>query len=363
MVIDVPMRSRWAAFVDGIDFSSERARESLSLGAGVIALAVVSLVTLVVFRLQSLPIAGEASIGQHGAIASAFVAIVAFAAGRWIMPRERGARRVLNVLDVVALAVAHSVIALLTWTLAVEILDRALIGVVIYGIPGVILAGAMGAITAYVVFQSATRMRPALMARVLVLFFVEGVVGSMLAASDPQWWNDDFSALGVTGDASALTFNLTLIVAGLIITTLGRRAPLGIPTTHEHGIARVRLSLVVVGILLALVGALPADTFYWPHTAFAVGIAVVFGVLVILLPRWIPTMPAAFVMLGRMGIGILAVLFVLFGVSYYTLTAVELVAGSLILTWISLFIRSAAALRRDFAEDSAVRKQHQGCAS
>jgi hypothetical membrane protein len=255
------------------------------------------------------------------------------------------------------------VIALLTWTLMVEILDRALIGVLIFGIPGVILAGAMGAITAYIVFQSATRMRPASMARVLVLFFVEGVVASMLAASDPQWWNDDFSALGVTGDASALTFNLTLIVAGLIITTLGRCAPLGIPTTHEHGIDRVRLSLVVIGILLALVGALPADTFYWLHTAFAVGIAVVFGVLVVLLPRWIPTMPAAFVMLGRMGIGILAVLFALFGVGYYTLTAVELVAGSLILAWINLFIRSAAAIRRDFADDSAVQRQHQGCSA
>jgi len=207
------------------DTSSERARESLSLSVGVIALMVVSLFTLVIFRLRSLPIAEEGSIGKHGAMASAFVAILAFAAGRWFMPRPRGARHMLNVLDAASLAAAHSAIALLKWTLVVEILDLALIGAVIFGLPGVILAGAMGATTAYVVFQSATRMRPASIAVVLALFFVEGVVASMLAASDPQWWNDDFSALGVTGDASAATFNLTLIVAGLIFTTLERMLP------------------------------------------------------------------------------------------------------------------------------------------
>ena len=95
------------------------------------------------------------------------------------------------------------------------------------------------------------------------------------------------------------------------------------------------------------------------HTAFAVGIAVVFAVLVALLPRWIPAMPKPFVIFGWLIIGILAVLFLLFGVGYYTLTAVELVAGTLVLAWINLFIRNAAAIQRDFADDAAAPKRDQ----
>ena len=50
----------------------------------------------------------------------------------------------------------------------------------------------------------------------------------MLTASDPQWWKNNLSALGMTDDISSLAFNLTLIVAGIIVTTLARYA------THGH---------------------------------------------------------------------------------------------------------------------------------
>jgi len=352
MAIALPRRSRWTTTVAGIDTSSERGRESLSLAVGTIALILVALSTLVIFRVQSLPIAGVGSIGNYGATASALVAIVAFAVGRSIMPRPVGTGRVLNVLDVAMLAFAHGVIALLTWTMVAGIIERAFIDALVFGLPSILVAGAMAAITAYVVFYSALHMNLALLAVVLAMFFVEGVLLSMLAASDPHWWKDDFSALGMADDGSGAAFNVTLIVAGLIITGLARRAPLGIPTTHSHGIARVRVCLVLVGISLSLVGALPADAFYVIHTGFAFGMAVAFGVLLTMLPRWIPGMPVAFVALGWLFILILVTLFAMFAVGYYTLTAVELVAGILILAWINLFIRSASAVRRDFGDDA-----------
>ena len=75
--------------------------------------------------------------------------------------------------------------------------------------------------------------------------------------------------------------------------------------------------------------------------------AVVFGVLVIRLPAWIPGIPRPFVALGWLFIAAIVVLAVFFVVRYYTLTAVELVAGILVFTWIILFIRNAAALETD----------------
>ncbi len=74
------------------------------------------------------------------------------------------------------------------------------------------LAGAAAALTAYVTYYSATHLDLQLLATVLAVFLVLGVLASMLTASDPQWWKENLSALGMTDDLSARAFNLTLIV-------------------------------------------------------------------------------------------------------------------------------------------------------
>lgn len=342
----------------GIDTSSEQGRESLALGVGAIAFTVVGLLTLVVFRLQPLPITGSGSIGHYGAVSSALVAAAAFVAGRCVMPLPPGSRRSLNVLDVAALAFAHAVIALVTWTLTAELIDAGFIDALVFGLPSMLISGTMAAITAYAVFSSATQMNLVSLATVLAVFLVAGVVASTLTASDPHWWKEDLSALGMTDDASALAFNLTLIVGGVIVTTLARHAVRSIPTAHQHGVARLRLCMILLGILLALVGLFPADAFYGLHTGFAAAMAVVFSVMVALLPRWIPRMPRLFIALGWLFIAILVVHFILFAVGYYILTAVELVVGILVITWIILFIFNATAAKRDFRREKRTRVTH-----
>lgn len=342
-------RSRRIVAAEREGASAERTLESLGLGVGTVAFVVVAIVALLVFRLQDAPISGPGSVGQFSAIASAAAAMVAFAVGRFVVHRGEGAPAltVLDYLDVAALALAHGVIALLSWTLLAVILEDAFVGAEVYAVPLLVLSGAAGAVTAYLVFSSAAHMDLPLLAVILAVFLVEGVLASMLTASDPNWWQDNLSALGMTGDLSAMTFNLTLIVAGFIVTTLARYATRGIPTSHAHGIRWVRLCLILVGVFLGMVGVFPVDRFFVIHTGFASGMAVVFGLLVILLPRWIPGIARSFVVLGWVFVAAIAVLSVYFAVGYYTLTAVELVAGILIFTWIILFIRNAAALEND----------------
>jgi hypothetical membrane protein len=169
----------------------------------------------------------------------------------------------------------------------------------------------------------------------------------MLTASDPLWWKDNLSALGMTNDLSAKTFNLTLIVAGILVTTLARYATRGIPTPHPNGVKSVRTCLVIVGIFLGLVGVFPVDQFFALHTGVASGMTVAFAVLVFAMHRWIPGMSRTFLLLGYVFVAVIVVLAVFFAVGYYTLTAVELVAGVVVFTWIILFIRTADALKRD----------------
>ncbi|MDZ8275206.1 DUF998 domain-containing protein [Microbacterium aquimaris] len=338
-----------AAARDEFGGTTERSMESLSLSAGVVAFVVVALLSLPVFRLEAAPIAGPGSIGQFVAIASAAVALVAFGAGRAILriAQRRARLKLLDYLDVAALALAHAIIALLTWTVLATILERSFIGAEVYPVALVALAGATAFVTAYVVFYSATHMDLSLLAIILAVFLVEGVITAMLTASDPQWWKLNLSALGMTDDLSAFAFNLTLIVAGFIVTTLARYVTVGIPTPHPHGARNTRISLIVVGVFLTCVGIFPVDDFFVLHTSVASGMAVAFGVLVIALKWWIPGIARAFLTLGWVFIAVIAVLAIMFATGVYTLTAVELVAGVLVFAWIILFIRNAAALQAD----------------
>ncbi|KRA25351.1 hypothetical protein ASD65_13650 [Microbacterium sp. Root61] len=327
--------------------SQHRSLESLSLAIAVIAFILAAAVALPVFKLQAAPISGEGSIGQYAAIASAVVAVLAFIAGRYVVRHPGRRLTVLDILDVAALAFAHAIIALLSWTLLGVILEHGFIGADVFPLPLLVLAGASAAVTAYVVFYSATHMDLQLLAVVLALFLVEGVIASMLTASNPEWWKDNLSALGMTNDISSLAFNLTLIIAGILVTTLARYATRDVPTTNPRGVFWVRLCLIIVGIFLALVGVFPVDQFFAIHNSVATGMVVAYGVLVVMMRRWIPGMPRAFATLGWAFLAVVVVLGVYFAIGVYTLTAVELVAGILIFTWIILFIRNAHALSAD----------------
>ena len=219
-------------------------------------------------QLRSVPISGPGSLGQYAAIAGAVVAFVAFVAGHYVVRTPGRPMTALDILDV-------------------------------------------------------------LLATMLAVFLVEGVVASMLTASDPHWWKMNLSALGMTDDISALAFNLTLIVAGFIVTTLARYATASIPSTTPHGVSRARTCLIIVGVFLALVGVFPVDPFFVLHTSVASGMVVAYGVLVIRLHAWIPGMPKAFIALGRLFLAIVLVLAVLFaGILALTPAGVDVLADA-----------------------------------
>lgn len=331
------------------DGTRERAREAIGLQISVFAFVLIALVALPVFGFRSAPISGDSSVGQYAALASAATAIVVFVLGRIVAAdRHRTAPLgVLDVIDVAALAFAHGVVALLGWTLMAVILEAGLIGAVVFPVPVLILSGAAASLTAYVVYASAIRLDLQLLAIVLAVFLVVGVLASMLTASDPSWWKDNLSALGMTDDLSARTFNVTLMVAGVLVTTLARYATRSVPGIDRRGIVAVRTCLILIGLFLGMVGLFPVDLHFALHTSVASGMAVAFTVLVIGVRWWLPGLSHTFLVLGYVFVAVIVLLGVFFAVGYYTLTAVELIAGTLVFTWIIIFIRSIDAFAQD----------------
>jgi hypothetical protein len=359
----------------GILREPTRTTESIESSALIVGAAVFILAAplgLLVFWGTASPIAGRGSLGSAIALGAAVVAALAFVAGRLVLRRRFGAASAVDAeaggtragssgaagapdhpgprlrwFDVLALAAAHAVIALLGWTGLADVLEQSFLGAEVFPIPAALLFGVALALSGYVSFLSSVRMTPMLLSLVLAVFLVVGVITAMLSSTDPLWWQKNLSALGMTDDISALAFNLTLFIAGAIVTIVARYATAGLPAgtaKERRGRDVVRYGLVAIGILLACVGIFPVDEFFALHNTVATGMAVVFAVIVIGLPRFLPTMPRVFVYLGWAYVCVIVVLGVFFAIGYYNLTAVELVAGVLIFSWIILFLRNTGSV-------------------
>ena len=345
--------------------ASAESLESIALLLGAAFFVVGGTVSFVLFWGRELAISGPGSLGEYVGIGGAIVALIAFVLGRILIARHRhpavlndtssglnvpGAH--LHWFDVAAIAVAHAVIALLGWIGLADLLEQSFVGAVVYPLAGAILAGVALAVTAYVTFLSSVHLTPMLLSLVLAAFLVVGALAAMLSSTDPQWWKMNLSALGMSDEASALAFNLTLIIAGAMVTIIARYATASLPTTTREelrGRNLLRVGLLLIGIFLACVGIFPVDEFFAVHNTVATGMAVIFAVIVIGLRWLVPAMPRVFVLLGYVFVGVIALLGTFFAVGYYNLTAVELVAGVLIFSWIILFLRNAGTMRTAFS--------------
>lgn len=337
--------------------ASAGSRESAALLVGAATLIIASGIALLAIWGRTMPISGPGSIGQFAAIGSAVTAIVVFVGARSLAHVRPAASTPLGRMrwfDVAALAIAHGIIALLGWIAIADIVERSFVGAEVFAFSGAVLAGAAMACTAYIVALSAANMSPAALSVVLMLFLVVGAFASMLSASDEQWWKLHLSSLGVTDDVSALTFNVTLIIAGVIVTTVAHFGTASIPA-HSPRAARgrriVRLELTAMGVLLAGVGLFPVDRFLALHNLCATGMVVVFVAMVIGLRRTVPGTAQVFLTLGYVFVACIVVLAVFFVTGYYNLTAVELVAFLIIFTWLLLFLRNTEGETEEIAPE------------
>ncbi|WP_223626297.1 DUF998 domain-containing protein [Microbacterium sp. EST19A] len=342
--------------------------EATALLVGAAFLVIGFGIGLPVFWGRELAISGSGSLGVFVAFGGAVTAVLAFVLGRLVVRPEKpspdavrdgfsvpGDR--LRWYDLIAIAFAHAAIAYLGWIGIAELLERSFTDAPVFAFPGAVLVAVAFALTGYVVFLSAVALTPMVLSLVLAVFLVVGAFASMLASSDPHWWRDNLSALGMSTNGSSIAFNVTLVIAGIMVTTIARYATAGLPATDpldRRGRFIVRGGLILMGIFLACVGIFPVDEFFVVHNTVATGMAVVFAVVVIGLPWLLPTIPRVFVAFGWAYVLVIILLAAFFAVGYYNLTAVELIAAVLIFSWIIVFLRTAGSVVTGSPSASAV---------
>lgn len=341
--------------------------EGAAIVAGAAAFVLAGIVALPLFWGRDLPIAGPDSVGQFVAYAGGIVAVLAYVVGRlWMRdgltpfaaPGERrpGVSPV-DVFDTIAIAVAHGVIALLGWLVLGTVLADGFKDATVYFLSASALAATAAAVTGYAVFLSAVNMSLMRLSTVLAAFVIVGILTAMLSAPDPHWWMLHLSALGMTRSISSLSFNLTLIIAGVIVTAMARYAtdtrflaPVseGDPVADRRRAAliRVRVGLILIGVLLAGVGLFPLNVSQVLHNVSAVGMVLVFSLVVFWVRAALPEAPIAFFVLGYVFFATIVAVLLFFVVGYYVLTATELVAGVVVFAWLIVYLRVSGAVGR-----------------
>lgn len=258
--------------------------------------------------------------------------------------------------SMVALTITFAAVATLGVLLTTEILSVGLQGLELGPVGGGLLAGVAAAVGGRFAFGAGIGLRTADLAGLLFGFLLIGTLFAMVTAADPRWWEDNFSQLGGGG---AWAFNGTLVVAGLLVATVG--AYIGRDLHRMLGdVALGRIAVIVVlwvvtGVALAAVGLLPLDRVPLPHNIAAFATLVLFAAAAVQTSLVIPGRPRALriTTVGVLSLAAVAVV-LCFPFASITVTALEAIVVGLGLLWMTTLVRVLAIVAPVESRPSAV---------
>lgn len=342
--------------------------ETRAVWATVICFVIGTLIGMLVLGGADRPLTGEGALAMPAALIAGAIAAGAFLTSTLMhrggetrpMPRWQA---VVSDLSAGALTVAFGAVTTMGVLLAAEVLTAGLQGLQLAAIGGGLLTGLAAAVGGRFAFGAGVDLRTADLAALLFGFLVIGTLFAMITAADPRWWEQNFSQLG----SGSWAFNGTLLVAGLLIATvgsyIGRDLHRLLGDSALSRIAVVVASWAATGIALAAVGLLPLHRVPIPHDIAAVSTLVLFVVAAATTIAAVPGHPRA-LLITSIGVGLLlaaaVVLWVPFGL--FSATAVEAVVVGLGLLWMATLVRVLAILvparSRPSARLSLMRARH-----
>ncbi len=324
-----------------------------------IASGVGALVGLIVFWGRPSPLWSGWSVGAVAAIAAGALALIAAYVANWRSrhaPTQQWRLSIPSwkfILDATVVAVVHAALVMIVTVALFVVLQRAFTGLLADAFLAAVSIGLAAGLSAYWTSISCQTITTQRMSTLLVAYMLMSVFASMLTVSDPLWWEYHFSQLGSFGDGSASLFNITLIVAGGMVVAfsvyIGRDLQLAVDQgllTRKKTPRTVATLFVIMGIMLAGVGAVPVPVSEPLHVAFASGMFAVFIGMLIAARRLFDGLPYTVHIITWIFLAAIALTVVLFWpIGYFNLTALELVAFGLIFGWIVVFIRLESAAR------------------
>lgn len=331
--------------------------ESEALVVGLVVGGVGAVVGAVTFAGASPTIWGGWSIGLLAAIVVLVAGLASSYTGYWRARHLPGQEWRLPlapwkfILDATNVAAVHALIAAIGTIAVFVLLSLSFRGVTLDGWVSAASVGAAAGLSSYWIYLSVSKIDTAKLSTLLVIFISVTTLTSMATASDPLWWEYHFSLLGTLGDTSANLFNISLIIAGLLVTTFSLYLARDMRALVELGVLRYRWSprvistaFVVMGFMLAGVGLFPLQVSMLLHNICAAGMAVAFFFLLLGCPFILRGMPWTFFAVTGLFFVAMVGSVILFAVTgYFNLTFFELVVFIIIFGWIATLIRFLGA--------------------
>lgn len=298
------------------------------------------------------PFAGEGSIIIPMALISAIIAAIAFAVSTFMHRRGETQfmptwQTMISNVSFVAVTIAFGGVTGLSVLLVGQLLGAGLPGLELGAVGGGLLTGVAAGLGGRLSFQAGIDLSTRDLAALLFTFLIVGTVFAMLTEAEPTWWERNFSQLGI--GAAAWAFNGTLIVAGLLVATIGSYIGRDLHRLLDDAVVP-KLTIVVsvwllAGLALAAVGWFPLDQRPISHLIAA------FAALILLMgaaaytQSVLPTRPLVLKVVTVILVVLVALSIVLtFVVPILSATALESVVVGLSLLWMTTFVRVLSIL-------------------
>lgn len=348
--------------MDDLTRSDERLRdETASVWATVLCFVLGTAAGILLFGGDPRPLTGEGSLALPVAAIAGAIAAAAFVASTLRHRRGETApmprwQAVVSALATIALTLVFGAVTAMGVLLTAEILTAGLQGLRLAAIGGGLLAGVAAAVGGRFAFGAGIGLRTADLAGILFGYLVIGTLFAMATAADPRWWETNFSQLGLGEGAWA--FNGTLIVAGLIVATVG--SYIGRDLHRMLGddalprIAWVVALWAITGLALAAVGLFPLDDAPVLHNIAAFGALALFSAGIVRTTTTVPQPPRALV-ITTIGVTVLTIVAVLLWMPFrfYSATALEAIVIGLGLLWMGTLVRVLAIIVPSASRPSA----------
>lgn len=313
-------------------------------------------ICLIYFYGNTPPLFGRYSIGLAGALLAALVTFILFAIA-WRMPKsEPSKKRSVRVLRNTgywikrsAVAFVHAALVFLLLSALFYLLQQAFKGLELNSPSAAAIVGLAVAAVSYMAYPLVYSLTLQNLSVILAAFLGVGVLTSAMSMQDPTWWQFHFSSLGAGNPVAAFAFNITLIVAGIVVVTITQLVMDDLKKLAKKrkiktvkGIETARGLLMGTGIALACVGLFNFEDHLTIHNIAASGMAVLFIILVSGIPKFIPFLDRSFYTASYSMLAALTISIALFLTGFFNLTAFELVSAGIIFSWFIVFIRQVA---------------------
>lgn len=226
-------------------------------------------------------------------------------------------------------------------------------GVTVDTLTATMIVALVAGVSGYTAFTLAAHVTATRLVLLLFAVVATGFAASVASSPDDDWYRLNFSELGGQGGVTGTVFSATLIIAGTVTALLAFYLSMSLArwTRTEPRVTRARVRIVYGAFLVlaaCFIGAalIPVTISQLGHNIFAIGMAVIFGVLLLGL-RWVlPCLPWVMTDLAYVVAAGILLSATLFWVGYYTLTTHEMICAGLVVGWLLLFTRTLAAAER-----------------